>query len=246
MIPAWSMSTNSIVVGVEAPGRDRLGFTFSMMTLPSARGVLDDLADGLLERPPDDHRAHLLVALELAAYRWTRRAEQRHAAARHDALLRPPRGSRSGVLHAGLLLLHLGLGRGADLDHRHAAGQRPAAPASFRGRSRWSSPRFWTRICLMRPSIALDLPAPSTIVVLSLVHDHLLGLPGSSSLMFSELDPRSSVIALPPVGVAMSSSEWPYGGRRSPAPFTAAHCSVRRSLFHDQGRQRLTTRCPRQ
>jgi len=42
--------------------------------------------------------------------------------------------------------------------------------------------------------------------------------------------PRSSVTALPPVSVAMSSS---MALRRSPKPgaFTAAHCSVPRNLF---------------
>ena len=41
-----------------------------------------------------------------------------------------------GVFDARLLFLHLDLGRGTDLDHRHAAGQQPRAPAASRGRSR--------------------------------------------------------------------------------------------------------------
>src|SRR2546422_6904628 len=80
------------------------------------------------------------------------------------------------------------------------------------------------------------LPAPSTMVVLSLSTTTFLAFPRSSSLMFSSLMPRSSVIALPPVGVAMSSS---VALRRSPKPgaFTAAQCRVPRSL--------LTTRVAR-
>src|SRR5712664_2388885 len=82
----------------------------------------------------------------------------------------------------------------------------------------------------MRPSIADDLPAPSTIVVLSLSTTTFFALPRSSSLMFSSLMPRSSVMALPPVRIAISSS---MALRRSPKPgaFTAAVCSVPRSLF---------------
>ena len=50
-------------------------------------------------------------------------AQQGHAAAGHDALLDGRLGRVHGVLDAGLLLLHLGLGGGADLDHGHAADQ---------------------------------------------------------------------------------------------------------------------------
>ena len=68
------------------------------------------------------------------ARRWPRRprassmssrrgVQQRHAAARHDALLEGCAGGLQGVLDAVLLLLHLGLGGGADLDHGHAAGE---------------------------------------------------------------------------------------------------------------------------
>ena len=51
------------------------------------------------------------------------RVDQRHAAARDDAFLDRRAGRAQRVLDAVLLLLQLGLGRGADLDHRHAAGQ---------------------------------------------------------------------------------------------------------------------------
>ena len=49
--------------------------------------------------------------------------DQRHAAAGDDALLDRRAGRGQRVLDAVLLLLQLGLGRRADLDHRHAAGQ---------------------------------------------------------------------------------------------------------------------------
>ena len=49
--------------------------------------------------------------------------QQRDAAARDDALLERRAGRLQGVLDAVLLLLHLGLGGGADLDHRDAAGE---------------------------------------------------------------------------------------------------------------------------
>ena len=51
------------------------------------------------------------------------RAQQRDAAARDDALFDRGLGRVHRVLDAGLLLLHLGLGGRADLDHRHAADQ---------------------------------------------------------------------------------------------------------------------------
>ncbi len=50
-----------------------------------------------------------------------RRAHQRDAAAGDDALLRGRARRVDGVLDAHLLLLHLGLGRGADADDRDAA-----------------------------------------------------------------------------------------------------------------------------
>src|SRR5712692_8888384 len=53
----------------------------------------------------------------------------------------------------------------------------------------------------MRPWMSLVWPAPSTSVVLSLSTTIFLTFPRSSSLMFSSLTPRSSVIALPPVRI---------------------------------------------
>ena len=49
--------------------------------------------------------------------------QQRDAATRHDALLEGRARGLQRVLDAVLLLLHLGLGGSADLDHRDTAGE---------------------------------------------------------------------------------------------------------------------------
>ena len=87
--------------------------------------VVGELAERLLERAEDDRRTGLLVALERleALLRRVRRVQERDAAAGDDALLERGAGRLQGVLDAVLLLLHLGLGRSADLDHRDAARQ---------------------------------------------------------------------------------------------------------------------------
>ncbi len=78
--------------------------------------------------------------------------------------------------------------------------------------------------------MALVAPAPSMMVVFSLSMVIFLAVPRSSSFRFSSLRPRSSVTALPPVRMAMSSS---MALRRSPKPgaFTAAMLRVPRILF---------------
>ena len=80
-------------------------------------GVLGDLADRLLERAADDLRARRLVGVEALGVDRALGVQQRDAAARDDALLERRPSRLQGVLDAVLLLLHLGLGRGADLDH---------------------------------------------------------------------------------------------------------------------------------
>ena len=86
-------------------------------------GVGRDLAQRLLERAPDDADAHRLVALGLHGLHGLHAAQQRDAAAGHDALLDGRLGRVHRVLDAGLLLLHLGLGGRADLDDRDPAHQ---------------------------------------------------------------------------------------------------------------------------
>src|SRR5882757_1105578 len=67
----------------------------------------------------------------------------------------------------------------------------------------------------MRPSRSAFLPAPSTIVVLSLSTTIRFARPRSCKLMLSSLMPNSSAMSLPPVRIAMSSS---IALRRSPKP----------------------------
>src|ERR671916_1568047 len=92
---------------------------------PVGAGVHGDLADRLLERPVDDARAGPLVTVERVAQvvDGLLGVQQRDAAARHDALLERRPGRGQSVLDAVLALLELRLGRGADLDDGHAAGQ---------------------------------------------------------------------------------------------------------------------------
>src|SRR4051794_35245039 len=87
-------------------------------------GVLRDLTERLLERAQDDAGAGLLVLdRERVEVDGLGRLQQRDAAARHDALLEGRAGGLQRVLDAVLLLLHLGLGGRADLDHGDAAGE---------------------------------------------------------------------------------------------------------------------------
>ena len=53
----------------------------------------------------------------------SRAAQQGHAAAGQNAFFDRRTGGVQGVFDAGLLLLHVGFGAGADRDDRHAAGQ---------------------------------------------------------------------------------------------------------------------------
>src|SRR4029079_1978002 len=88
--------------------------------------VVGELAERLLQRAQDDLRARPLVALEALEQLdldGVGRVQQRNAAARDDALLERRAGRLQRVLDAMLLLLHLGLGGSADLDHRDTAGQ---------------------------------------------------------------------------------------------------------------------------
>src|SRR5205085_8074414 len=85
-------------------------------------GVLRDLADRRLERALHDLDAGLdvgILGLELLDRLLA--AQQRDAAARHDAFLDRGAGRIERVLDAVLLLLDLDLGRAADADHRDAA-----------------------------------------------------------------------------------------------------------------------------
>src|SRR6185437_1765895 len=87
-------------------------------------GVLGDLADRSLQRLEHDVDAglHVGVLVRELADRLLG-AQQRAAAAGHDALFHRSAGGVERVVDAVLLLLDLDLGRAADLDDGHAAGQ---------------------------------------------------------------------------------------------------------------------------
>src|SRR5262249_47221961 len=86
-------------------------------------GVLNDLAEGLLDRAADDRDTEALLLGELERVERALRADERDAAAGDDAFLDRRAGGVEGVFDAGLLFLHLGLGRSADLDDRNAADE---------------------------------------------------------------------------------------------------------------------------
>src|SRR5690606_14498875 len=86
--------------------------------------VLRDLAERLLQRAQDDLHADLLVRIiypEVGELLLD--AHERNATAGDDPLLDGRAGRVQRILHTRLLLLHLGLGRRADMDHRDAARQ---------------------------------------------------------------------------------------------------------------------------
>ena len=85
-------------------------------------------------------------------------------------------------------------------------------------------------ITATRLAIASGLPAPSTMTVLSLSTVTLLACPSASMVASFNSRPRSSVITVPPVKIAMSSS---MALRRSPNPgaLTATTLKVPRILF---------------
>ena len=96
-------------------------------------------------------------------------ADERHAAAGDDALLDGRAGRVQRVLDARLLLLHLDLGRRADVDDGDAADElREALLELLAVVVARSSPRSARGSASRGASMSAFLPAPSTIVVLSL------------------------------------------------------------------------------
>src|SRR5579862_2617884 len=87
-------------------------------------GVRGDLADGGLDRAPDDVDAGLFVLVgRLDLVQRLGRANQGDAAAGQDAFLDGRAGRVQSVLDAELLLFHLDLGGRADVDLSDAAGE---------------------------------------------------------------------------------------------------------------------------
>jgi hypothetical protein len=124
-------------------------------------GVGRDLTERLLDGAADDVDADALLGRDVELLEHRLRADERDAAARHDAFL--------------------------DL----------------------------TTEGLDAPLISAFLPAPSTIVVLSLSIVMRLAVPRSVMVMLSSLMPRSSLTTEPPVSTAMS---FRISLRRSPKP----------------------------
>ena len=85
-------------------------------------------------------------------------------------------------------------------------------------------------IWLIRPATSSLAPAPSTMVVLSLLMMTRFARPNKSSDTFSNLSPTSSLMTCPPVSTAMSCN---IALRRSPKPgaFTAVELKVPRILL---------------
>src|SRR5690349_19297601 len=87
-------------------------------------GVLDDLAQRLLDRTSQDADANRLVFVRtFELLERLLRADQRNAAARDHAFFNGRTGRVQRVFDAGLLFLHLDLGGSANLDHGNAAGE---------------------------------------------------------------------------------------------------------------------------
>ncbi len=87
-------------------------------------GVLRDLTHQRGQRLADDvHAAGLVFVGAGDAFEHLRRVQQRRTTAGDDALFDGRAGRVQRVVDAVLALLHLDLGRTADLDHGHAAGE---------------------------------------------------------------------------------------------------------------------------
>ena len=67
--------------------------------------------------------ADLFVTFELEAVEHLLRTDEGDAAAGDDAFFHRRTGGVEGVFDAGFLFLHLGLGRGADIDDGHTTGE---------------------------------------------------------------------------------------------------------------------------
>jgi hypothetical protein len=115
--------------------------------------VLGDLLDRGARRAADDVDADALVAagLLLERRRGPSGAEERDAATGEDALFDGGAGGVQRVLDAGLLLLHLDLGRGADVDLGDAAGELGEALLELLAVVVAGGVLDLRRICSMRP-----------------------------------------------------------------------------------------------
>ena len=86
-------------------------------------GVAGQFAQGRLDGVPHDVDTDLFVALELQLVDGAGTTQQGGAASGHDTFLDGRAGGMQRVLHTRLLLLHLALGCGADIDDGHTTGE---------------------------------------------------------------------------------------------------------------------------
>src|SRR5437016_3085939 len=223
---------------VVAAVRRRLALHLLDDHAPLGTRVLDDLADRLPERPRHHPGAHFLVALGHYPVDSLGRAQQRHAAARDDALLDGRSRRIQRVLDARLLLLHRRLGGRPDLDHRHAAGQlrqpflQLLAVIVRRGLLDLGADLLDAALDLLRLAGALD----DRGVVL--VEDHLLGLSEVLELDVLELDPQ---VLRDCLAAGQSGDVLEHGLATVAEARRLDGGTVQRAaeLVHDQGRQRL-------
>ena len=159
------------------------------------------------------------------------RADQRNAAARDHAFFNGRTGRVQRVFDAGLLFLHLDLGRSADLDHGDAAGE--LGNALLELLLVVVGGGFFDLLADLLDA-ALDVRALAGAVDdrgVFLLDDDLLGLAEIvRCVAFSSDRPTSSEITVPPVRIAMSCS---MALRRSPKPgaLTAATLTMPRMLL---------------
>src|SRR5213592_4554491 len=93
-------------------------------SLDKTKGHDDDEKTGIeIVRRALEEPIRIIVIVTLGLVQRLLTPQQRHTAARHDAFLDRRAGRMQRVLDTGLLLLHLGLGRRADIQHGHAAGE---------------------------------------------------------------------------------------------------------------------------
>jgi hypothetical protein len=154
------------------------------------------------------------------------RADERDAAARDDALFDGGAGRVQRVLDAGLLLLHLGFGGGADVDHGHAAGELRLALLELLLVVVRRGLLDGDRISLMRPWISSVAGAVDDRGVVLVDHDALGAAEvGEDGVLELEADFLGDDLALGE-DFAMSSS---IALRRSPKPgaFTARRGACR-------------------
>jgi len=111
-----------------------------------------------------------------------------------------------GVFDAGFLFLHLGFVAAADIDDGYSASQLGQAFLQFLAVVVRGCFLDLTADWLTRPWMSVGLSVASTMVVFSLSTTIDLARPRSSKPMDSSLMPRSSVMHLPPVRMAISPS----------------------------------------